>query len=202
MLMKSPILLVMAGPNGSGKSTVTEGVQTIGDYVNADDIKLQLGCTDLEAAQIAESTREALLSEDKDFTFETVLSTPRNIDLMSRAKEKGYNVICIYVLTNNPNINVNRVLKRARNNGHDVPPEKVVSRYVRAMTLIPKLLNICDELYIFDNSAERGKGEASLIAKYKFGELHFYPNSFWSQEMLNKLINGEYYQNSISNENL
>lgn len=80
--MKSPILMVMAGPNGSGKSTITSTYSPIGDYVNADEIQKHLGCTTLEAAKIAEATREYLLQEKKDFTFESVLSTPRNYELM------------------------------------------------------------------------------------------------------------------------
>ena len=52
---KTPQLLVFAGPNGSGKSTVTKGLPIVGLYVNADEIKRQSGCTDLEAAQEAES---------------------------------------------------------------------------------------------------------------------------------------------------
>ncbi len=92
-------LLVFAGPNGSGKSTITSDMKFFENYVNADSIKKGLHCSDLEAAQIAEATREHYLAENLDFAFETVLSTTRNIDLMIRAKEKGYHIACIYVLT-------------------------------------------------------------------------------------------------------
>ena len=85
-----PCLLVFAGPNGSGKSTITRNIPLCGLYVNADEIKRISGCTDLEAAQEAEQLREALLASGKDFTFETVLSTDRNLNLLERAKEKGY----------------------------------------------------------------------------------------------------------------
>ena len=95
---------MFAGPNGSGKSTITERIRIIGKYVNADEIKRQLDCSDLESAVVAEATREYLLKNKKDFTFETVLSTPRNIDLMERAKVAGYQVVCIYILTKNPEI--------------------------------------------------------------------------------------------------
>jgi len=44
----------------------------------------------LDAAQIAEKMREDALEKGIDFTFETVLSTERNLDLLRRAKEKGY----------------------------------------------------------------------------------------------------------------
>jgi len=79
MADKRPVVLVIAGPNGSGKSTFTKEIQTIGVYVNADDIKANLRLSDLEAAQQAEALRNKLVDDREDFTFETVLSTDRNI---------------------------------------------------------------------------------------------------------------------------
>lgn len=190
----SPVLMVMAGPNGSGKSTITAYLNAVGDYVNADDIKRHLGCDDLTAAQVAESTREFLLKQGKDFTFETVLSTPRNLNLMERAKSSGYTVVCIYVLTCNPQINIKRVIERARNGGHDVPPEKVIARYKRAMALIPQLFRVCDELYIYDNSIDRSEGSAEPILRYKYGQLEILPNDVWSIDMLTKLMSGTFFQ--------
>ena len=191
----TPILMVMAGPNGSGKSTITEEYPVIGEYVNADDIQRYLKCTPLKAAQIAEATREYFLSQKANFTFETVLSTERNILLMERAKACGYTVICIYVLTNNPAINVSRVKSRARNGGHDVPSEKVIERYHRAMSLFPRLFTVCDELYVYDNSLERDKGEPSMILKWQYGKLEATPNSIWTTQNLEALCNGTYSTN-------
>lgn len=84
-----PCILVFAGPNGSGKSTITKKIPLCGLYVNAYEIKRISGCTDLEAAQEAEQLREVLLASGKDFTFETVLSTDRNLNLLQRAKKKA-----------------------------------------------------------------------------------------------------------------
>jgi predicted ABC-type ATPase len=113
-----PEVIVFAGPNGSGKSTITRLAKTIGKYINADDIKRTNLCTDLEAAQQAESLREQSVRDRADFTFETVLSTERNLNLLKRAKEKGFFVRCIYVLTVNPDINVARVQSREADGGH------------------------------------------------------------------------------------
>ena len=38
MSVRKPMLLVFAGPNGSGKSTISQYVERIGEYTNADDI--------------------------------------------------------------------------------------------------------------------------------------------------------------------
>jgi predicted ABC-type ATPase len=49
----APQILAFAGPNGSGKSSVTAVRQTIGLYINADDIKARRGSSDLQAVRRA-----------------------------------------------------------------------------------------------------------------------------------------------------
>lgn len=83
---KKPEVVVFAGPNGSGKSTFTELLKPPMDYINADEIKKNLKCTDLEAAQLAERQREDHVDQMEEFCFETVLSTERNLRLLERAK--------------------------------------------------------------------------------------------------------------------
>ena len=188
----SNILLLVGGPNGSGKSTVTSIYPAVGYYINADEIQRHLGCTPLQAAQIAEDTREYMLAEHNDFTFESVLSTERNYNLMRRARDEGYKVICVYVLTADVEINISRVKSRVKNGGHDVPEDKIRARYQRAMRLFPVLFDVCDELYVYDNSFDRAQGEPSMIVKFQYGKLEIIPNSFWSSSMLENLCNGTY----------
>jgi len=107
-LIDAPKIIVFAGPNGSGKSTVTQAWEKVGLYINADDIKAMRGYTDFEAAQEAERLRELCFSERRPFTFETVLSTERNLDLLSRAKDAGFHIESAFVLTANPELNVFR----------------------------------------------------------------------------------------------
>ena len=119
-----PEVIVFAGPNGSGKSTITRMAKTVGIYINADDIKKATLCSDLEAALRAEELRENAIANREDFTFETVLSTDRNLILLRKAKESGYFIRGIYVLTANPGINVARVNAREALGGHGVPKIK------------------------------------------------------------------------------
>ena len=77
--VKLPEVIVFAGPNGSGKTTITKMAKTVGEYINADDIKKTTLCSDMEAAVKAEELREKMIEQKKDFTFETVLSTERNL---------------------------------------------------------------------------------------------------------------------------
>lgn len=153
-LNKQPEIIVFAGPNGSGKSTFTELLKPPVDYINADEIKKNLKCDDLTAAKLAEKQREDHLQNKEDFCFETVLSTPRNLNLLRRAKKLGYFIRCYYVLTVDPYINVYRVKSRVAEGGHDVPVEKIIERYDKALAQVCDVVEIADICHIYDNSTE------------------------------------------------
>ncbi len=177
-----PEILVFAGPNGSGKSTVTAMAKIIRPYINADDIKRATECTDLEAAQLAEDMREYVLSLNKNFTFETVMSTDRNLNLLRRAKEQGYFIRCVYVLTADVNINIHRVMRRFASGGHNVPTEKIKERYTRALARIPSLLEVCDVCHIYDNTDMPFR-----IFKKRKEECFFWENAFWNRAAIERL---------------
>ena len=179
---RKPEIIVFAGPNGSGKSTITKLARVIEPYINADDIKRTTHCSDMEAAIKAEELREASLSEQSDFTFETVLSTDRNLNLLKRAKEQGYFIRCIYVLTDNSEINEIRVLARESHGGHGVPTEKIRARYDRCLKLIPELVKICDVMHIYDNTKEPYR-----IFKKRKSEYFYWENEFWDKARIEKL---------------
>ena len=188
--VKLPEVMVFAGPNGSGKSTITRMAKTVGEYINADDIKKSILCSDLEAAIKAEELREKLLIEKKDFTFETVLSTERNLILLSRAKESGYFVRGIYVLTTDVSINVARVNAREAFGGHGVPEDKIRSRYVKALALIPQLVEVCDILHIYDNTNEPFR----IFKKRKDIYFHW-ENKYWDYNRITNITGINEYDN-------
>lgn len=75
---------------------------------------------------MAEKMREQAVCNNDSFTFETVMSTDRNLKLLKKAKEKGYFIRCIY---------------------------EIRSRYVKALNLIPELVKVTDVMHIYDNSS-------------------------------------------------
>lgn len=179
---RQPEIIVFAGPNGSGKSTVTKMAKVIEPYINADDIKRTNYCSDLEAAQMAERMRKEAISEKKSFSFETVLSTDRNLSLLKHAKEEGYFIRCIYVLTVDPVINVARVKERVLSGGHGVPEDKIRIRYDRALKLLPELINLCDIVHIYDNSVQPYR-----IFKKRKQDMFYWESEIWSKEQIESL---------------
>ena len=185
-----PEIIVFAGPNGSGKTTITRMARTIGVYINADDIKKSSLCSDLEAAVKAEELREEMLEKGEDFTFETVLSTDRNFKLLKKAKEKGYFLRCIYVITSDYKINIARVSMRKSMGGHGVPEEKIKSRYYKALDLIPELVEICDIVHIYDNTIVPFR----IFKKRKDVNFHW-ENKYWNFSDIEKLTGISEYLN-------
>ena len=179
-----PRVLVIAGPNGSGKSTVTRGIPVCGLYVNADEIKRISGCTDLEGALEAEQIRHKLLSSHKDFTFETVLSTDRNLDLLRQAKAEGYEICAVFVLSNVPGLNVERVRCRVRAGGHDVPVDKILSRYGKSLNNLSQLVRIADHTMVIDNSGD----EPHMICEVRQQQVTIWENELWDRVSILRLL--------------
>lgn len=109
------------------------------------------------ASVLADAIRRELLDQGKTFTFETVMSSADKIDFMSEARHRGYRVYLYFVATDDPAINVDRVLRRVQQGGHPVPAQKIHERYVRSIGLMTKACNVAHRAYVFDNSGSKHK---------------------------------------------
>ena len=187
ILNDAPEILVFAGPNGSGKSTISRAWEKKGLYINADDIKTARGCSDLRAAQEAERLRESCLSAGRSFTFETVLSTGNNLNLLRRAKNEGYRIEGVFVLTADPELNVFRVKSREMSGGHPVPPDKIRSRYRRSLANMAELMELCDVFRLVDNTDQ----PEILLKKDSTGLQLQAANRYWTVDRINSLITAE-----------
>lgn len=180
---KRPMVLVFAGPNGSGKSTITEYLEIVGTYTNADAMVSATGMTNEEAALLADQMRYASIDAKEDFTFETVLSSHYKLDLLEKAKAEGYFIKCIFVLTVHPSVNVARVAARVAHGGHHVDEDKIRSRYYKSLENISRLMELCDILHVYDNTEE----PIRIIRKHK-ADISIFPNDLWTEERILKLL--------------
>ena len=130
---RKPMILVFAGPNGSGKSTITQYFEIVGSYTNADEIVMATGMSNLKAAELVDNNRYASIKAGEDFTFETVLSSHYKLDILQTAKDAGYFIKCVFVLTVSPEVNVARVETRVASGGHDVAKDKIIDRYYKSL---------------------------------------------------------------------
>jgi predicted ABC-type ATPase len=172
-------LYVFAGANGSGKSTLVDKFfekpshENV-NYVCPDDIVKAMPKTNRsivdkyrEAMRLAELYRHDLIKRREPLCLETVLSNPDKLDFILKAKNADYRVCIVYVTTQTPDINILRVKKRMSEGGHDVPEDKIISRYHKSMALIPKLMEVADEFYLYDNSTDDEKPKLVCCTNYE-----------------------------------
>jgi predicted ABC-type ATPase len=104
---------------------------------------------------LADYLRAKLLLLEKKFSFETVFSHKGKVDFIQKAKDSGYKVYLYFVATEDPEINIYRVKQvRVQQHGHDVPEDKIVSRYYRSLDLLHSAAQHCYQVYFFDNSSD------------------------------------------------
>ena len=183
MQNRKPMILVLAGPNGSGKSTITTFFDKVGKYTNADDVVVTTGMDNREAAVLVDKMRYESIQKKEDFTFETVLSSEYKLNILRKAKEEGYFIKCIFVLTVDPKINIARIESRVAAGGHNVDRTKVIARYYKSIDNIKLLLDICDIMHVYDNTETPRR----IVRKHK-DNLSIYPNDYWSEEDILKLL--------------
>lgn len=107
------------------------------------------------ASVIADFIRHKLLDSGMSFTFETVMSSADKVSLLQQAQKKGYRTYLYYIATENPLINILRVQHRVKMGNHDVPQEKIISRYERSLSLLLDAIRYTNRAYIFDNSSDK-----------------------------------------------
>ncbi len=118
-------------------------------------LKLKNISADERLAQvIADYLRKKLLAEKKRFSFETVFSHESKLEIMRQAVDAGYKVYLYFVSTKSPEINKYRVALRKLKGGHDVPPDKIESRYYRSLDLLFDACQCCYQVFFFDNSED------------------------------------------------
>lgn len=107
-----------------------------------------------EASLIASFLRSQLLKRGLNFSFETVMSHPSKLQEIRTAGEKGFKVYLYFICTDDPILNITRIEKRVIEGGHDVPGDKVVSRYEQTLENLHEAIKLAHRSYLFDNSGK------------------------------------------------
>ncbi len=107
------------------------------------------------ASIIVYIVRHEFLLQKLSFTFETVMSSVDKVEFLESAQNKGIKTYLYYIATDDPIININRVKNRVQNGGHNVPEEKISSRYYRSLSYLKRAIKASHRTYIYDNSGEK-----------------------------------------------
>jgi predicted ABC-type ATPase len=114
------------------------------------------------SAIFADFLRHKFLEARQTFTFETVMSSSDKISLLKKAQSLGFRTYLYYVSTEDPQINIARVANRVRLGGHDVPTDKIISRYHKSLDLLFEAIKYSNRAYIFDNSGDSKRWIAEI----------------------------------------
>ncbi|RLA79477.1 MAG: hypothetical protein DRG78_12885 [Epsilonproteobacteria bacterium] len=106
------------------------------------------------ASICADFIRHQLLESKISFTFETVMSSKDKVDFLKKAQDAGYRTYLYFIATQDPIVNISRVKNRVKLGGHNVPEDKIVSRYYRSLKLLSEAVKYSSRAYIFDNSSQ------------------------------------------------
>ena len=154
-LDRRPVIVALAGPNGAGKTTFFHAhlEPAALRFVNADLLARELGLEPYAAARAANALRHELVRQRESFIFETVLSDPvgDKIAFLKGAAASGYNVVLMYIGIAGPRVSEERVAMRVSQGGHDVPTEKLRSRYARSLSNLRTAIRELPHVLVFLN---------------------------------------------------
>lgn len=181
-------LYVIAGCNGAGKTTasytILPEILDCKEFVNADEIARGLSPfqpekSKIEAGRLMLKRIKTLLASDENFAFETTLATRSYVNLVKRAKEKGYQVTLLFLWLYSADLAVSRVNNRVKEGGHDIPEKVIRRRYKRGLHNFFNLyLPVVDNWLFIDNSGDNYE----IIAEGgSFGVLTVYTKSLWNE---------------------
>ena len=155
LLDQRPILVALAGPNGAGKTTFYHAhLKPAGlRFLNADEISRELEIDAYEAARVVTGLRQELVKQEVSFVFETVFSDPvgDKLAFLKAASRSGYTVVLCFIGLSSPAKSDERVAMRVTQGGHDVPPEKLVSRFPRTLANLQAAIAELPHVLVFDN---------------------------------------------------
>lgn len=155
-LDERPIIVAVAGPNGAGKTTFYRShLESAGlCYVNADVLARELDLEPYAAARVADAVRRAFVARGESFVFETVFSDPvgDKVAFLQGAERVGFTVVLCFIGIAGPETSIERVSMRVSRGGHDVPDEKLRSRYPRILENLRRAVRDLRHVLVFDNT--------------------------------------------------
>lgn len=191
--MATAALWLVAGPNGAGKTTAVQrepikGLLSGVEVLNADDRTLELlqaagfehfrdapsavlRSTFIEAAEEVFANARTALAEDRSILVETVLSTRKFEPLVELVRARGGIFSLLYIALASPAVSAARVRRRVGEGGHDVPADRLATRWKRSVENLGWFARRAEAFWVYDNTeSDEGQG-LTLLAQGGFGNL-------------------------------
>lgn len=157
---------IFAGVNGAGKTSIYKSIYYNENKdekrINTDEMVARIGSwqdnnLQMKCAREAVKLIKKYISGGIAFNQETTLSGKSIIRNIRLAKENGFYIVVNYIVVNyigvdNTDIAKERVRIRVSKGGHGIPDKDIERRYYESLKNLKEIINICDEISIYDNS--------------------------------------------------
>jgi predicted ABC-type ATPase len=139
--------------------------------------------------------RDAMLREQRSFAVEDLTV---DTELLESARQAGYTTKVLFISTEDPNLNVGRILVWMSRGGQAVPLGTIPESYDEAMKSLPEARRHAYDLLVYDNTPN-GRGHR-LVARFIAGELVKTTNTppTWLKDVFGRELLGEAKQQEKS----
>ncbi|MCW9709445.1 zeta toxin family protein [Avibacterium sp. 21-586] len=160
MPKQNNLAIFYCGTNGAGKTTLRafnkDAVQIV---IDSDHIAMQINpenprVVDSQAGRKAIELFKFAINQQVSFSMESTLSGNSILQRIKTAKENDFFVRLNYVGVDGVSINIKRVKARVASGGHFIDEATIRNRYDISLQNLTKILPLCDEVFIYDNSGE------------------------------------------------
>ncbi|WP_294182620.1 zeta toxin family protein [uncultured Clostridium sp.] len=184
------IYTIFAGVNGAGKTSIYRSIYYKRDKnqkrINTDEMVARIGSWKDNNLQIR-CAREAIrlinyyIENHISFNQETTLSGKSIIRNIKKARQEGFYVVMNYIGVDNCDIAKERVKIRVMKGGHGISERDIERRYYESLNNLKKILGICNEINIYDNT-----NEFKYVAYICNGTVKWQRNTIpnWSRKIL------------------
>ena len=172
-----PVLVLLAGTAGAGKTTFYES-----QLRTALPSVLKASASPIEQAE-TDRERRRLMKEGQSFVYQ---DGTIDVGAIREAQDAGFDVKVFFVGTEDPNLNMGRVLLRVGNGGPFAALARIPDDYAQGLKQLPDAKKLADDLMLFDNTAH-GHGHR-LVVHFHAGELMKLTRSLpkWAQKVFGK----------------
>jgi predicted ABC-type ATPase len=174
---QKPVLILLAGTAGAGKTTFYESqLRTVFPAL------LKASASPIEQAE-TDRERSGLMKAGQSFVYQ---DGTIDFGAIREAHEAGFDVKVFYVGTEDPNLNMGRVLLRVSNGGSFAAMARIADDYAHGLKHLPNAKKLADDLMLFDNTTH-GRGHR-LVAHFHAGELMKLARAVpkWAQRVFGK----------------
>jgi predicted ABC-type ATPase len=123
-----------------------------------------------DASELAAAIRSTLVQQRESFVFETVLSDPvgDKVETLASYAALGYTVVLIFIRIDSPEESIRRVAIRVSQGGHDVPDDKLRTRFERTKANLERAIERLPHVIVYGND-DLAK-PFQLVDLYEYGQ--------------------------------